>query len=256
VSREEFEAMKDIPVKKAAAQPYAAAASAAVIVAVFALTWVLWPRLAPRLTPLFAAAALLLIWLDSARRRATTAVRRQALQLGAVAELGRRALSGVSAAELSNVAVSLVARRTGAESAALWEVLPGGCFMAVRASVGWADRFLEDAAVDLGTESMLSRALDSAEPVVVTPHTSDPRLAEPPHVRRGARGCVSVAVHGRAGPCGVLSVYTGERRGFTEGDVHFIQAVAVVLSSAAGRAQGAAERSRLHGSVERVRVAR
>lgn len=241
---EEFENMKDTSFKRVAARRWAATILAVVIVVAFALVYVLWPRLAPHPTPLFVAAALLIIWLDAARRRARWAVRRQTLQQGAVAELGQRAMSGVSGVELMNVAVSVVARRTGAESAALWEILPGGWCMSVRASVGWTDGFLEGATVDLGSESMLSRALDSEGPVVVTRHTSDLRLAEPPHLRREARSCVSVAVRGQPGPFGVLSVYTDERGGFTEGDVHFIQAVAGVLSSAVEREQRGAERSR------------
>ncbi len=224
--------MKDTSIRNAAARRPAAAVLTVVVVAAFVLTYVLWPRPALSPTPLLVAALLLVIWLYVARRRAEALLRRQTLQQGAVAELGQRALSGVGVAELMSVAVSVVARRTGAESAALWEVLPGGWFMSVKTSVGWTDEFLEDATVDLSVDSMLSRALDSAEPVVVTSRTSDPRLAEPPHLRREARGCVSVAVRGRAGPFGVLSVYTDARRGFTEGDVHFIQAVAGVLSSA------------------------
>ena len=235
--------MKNRSIKKAAARRYAAAILA--VVAAFALTYVLCPRLAVHPAPLLIAAALPVVWLDYARRRAEERLRTQTFQQGAVAELNRLALSGAGVAELSNVAVSVVARRTGAESAALWEVLPGGCFMGVRASVGWTDEFLEGAAVDLGVESILSRALDSDEPVVFTRHTSDPRLAEPRHVRREAVSCVSVAVLGRSGPGGVLSVYTDGPGGFTEGDVHFIQAVAGVLSSAVGREQEGAERARL-----------
>ena len=237
--------MKDTSLKRAAAQRNVPAILAVIVFAVFVLTYALWPRWAPHSALLSTAAALLIIWVDATRRSAVGAVRRQTLQQGAVAELGQRALSGTDVAQLMNVAVSVVARRTGAESAALWEVLPGGWFMSVKASVGWTDEFLEDATVDLGAESMLSHALDSAGPVVVTRHTSDPRLAEPPHVRREARSCVSVAVHGHAGPFGVLSVYADERKGFTEGDVHFIQAVAGLLSLTVGRERRGAERARL-----------
>ncbi len=237
--------MKDTSIKRAAAQRNVPAIMAVVVFAVSVLTYALWPRWAPHSALLSTAAALLIIWVDVTRRSAAGAVRWQTLQQGAVAELGQRALSGAGVAELSNVAVSVVARRTGAESAALWEVLPGGWFMSVKASVGWTDEFLEDATVDLGAESMLSRALDSAGPVVVTRHMSDPPLSEPPHLRREARSCVGVAVHGRAGPFGVLSVYTDERRGFTEGDLHFIQAVAGVLSSAVARGQSQTEPPRL-----------
>lgn len=233
--------MKHTSFKKVAARRHAAVLT--VIVLAFALPYVLWFRPASPI-PLFVAALPLFVWLYSTRRRAEAVVRRQALQLGSLAELGRHALSGVNISELMNVAVSVVARRTGAESAVLWEIVPGGWFMSVRASVGWTDEFLEGATADLSTESMLSRAIDSAGPVTVTSHTSDPRLAEPRHIRREARSCVSMAVRGRAGVFGVFSVYTDEREGFTEGDVSFIQAVAHILSSALVREQREAERAR------------
>jgi signal transduction histidine kinase len=91
---------------------------------------------------------------------------------------------------------------------------------------------------------MLSRALFSTEPVVVSPETA-PHFGELPHLRREASGCVSGAVAGRAEPFGVLSVYTDSLRGFTEEDVHFVQSVANVLSAAVERGRGEAERSRL-----------
>lgn len=236
--------MKNRLFEKAAVRRHSVIILAVFMVAAFALTYLMWPRPTSPFVPLFTAALPLIIWLYFTRRRAEALVRRQARQLGAVVELGQHVLSGVNVAELMKVAVSVVARRTGAESAALWEVLPGGWFMSVRASVGWTKAFLKDATVDLSKDSMLSCALDSAEPVVITQHTSEPRLVEPPHIRREARSCVSVAVRGRAGSFGVLSVYTDERSGFTEGDVSFIQAVAHILSSVVVREQIEAERSR------------
>lgn len=248
--------MKDTSLKKTAGRRNAAPILTVIIVAAFTLTYVLWPWLASPPAPLFVVALLLVVWLYAARRRAEATARRQALQLGSLAELGRRALSGVNVSEFMNVAVSVVARRTGAESAVLWEVLPGGWFMSVRASVGWTDEFLAGATADLGAESMLSRALDSAEPVIVTDHTPDPHLAEPPHLRREARSCVSVAVRrGQAGFFGVLSVYTDEPKGFTDGDVHFIQAVANVLSSAVMHEKEELERARISLSEEEARRA-
>jgi signal transduction histidine kinase len=46
-------------------------------------------------------------------------------------------------------------------------------------------------------------------------------------------------------PSGVLSMYTDSPRGFTAEDVHFVQAVANVLSAAAERERGERERARL-----------
>ncbi|MCA1612657.1 MAG: DUF4118 domain-containing protein [Acidobacteria bacterium] len=196
-------------------------------------------------TGIFVAVALLISWIDAARRRAEAELRRQAMQQAAVAELGQRALWGTNLAGLTDRAVSVLARRLDAESAALWEYQPESDSLAVRSSVGWTPEFLEQANADAEAESMLSRALNSTEPVIVGQATPGPSLGEPPHLRREARGCVSVAVAGRGEPFGVLSVYTDIPRGFTEEDVHFVQSVANVLSAAVERGRGEEERSRL-----------
>ncbi|HLM56171.1 MAG TPA: ATP-binding protein [Pyrinomonadaceae bacterium] len=195
-------------------------------------------------TGIFVAVALLVSWIDAARRRAEAELRRHATQQAAVAELGQRALWGTNLAGLTDKAVSVLARRLDAESAALWEYQPESDSLKVRSSVGWTAAFIEEATADAGSESMLSRALFSTEPVVVGPETA-PHFGEPPHLRREASGSVSVAVAGRGEPFGVLSVYTDSPRGFTEEDVHFVQSVANVLSAAVERARGEEERSRL-----------
>jgi signal transduction histidine kinase len=196
-------------------------------------------------TGIFVAVALLISWIDAARRRAQAELRRHAMQQATVAELGQQALWGIDLARLMDRAVSVLARRLDAESAVLWEFRPQSNSLVVRSSVGWTAEFLKHAAVDLETESMLSRALFSTEPVVLDQTTLTLPSKEPPEVRREARGCVSVAVTGRGEPFGVLSAYTDSPRGVTAEDVHFIQAIANVLSAAVEHARGEDERSRL-----------
>ncbi len=195
-------------------------------------------------TGVFVAVALLISWIDAARRRAEASLRRQAMQQAAVAELGQHALWGTNLSGLTDKAVSILARGLDAESVALWQYHPDSKVLTVRSSVGWTAEFLEEATADAKLESMLSRALFSTEPVVVGPETA-PHFGELPHLRREASGCVSVAVAGRGEPFGVLSAYTDRPRGFTEEDVHFVQSVANVLSAAVERGRGEEERSRL-----------
>ena len=196
-------------------------------------------------TLVFVAVALLISWIDAARRGAETELRRHACRQEAVAELGQRALWGANLAGLMDRAVSVLARRLDAESAALWEYDPEDKSLEVRSSVGWTAEFLEEAFVPVEPETMLSHALFSTEPVVVGHMTDAARPGEPPHLMRAARSCVSVAVAGGGEPFGVLSVYTDSPRGFTAEDVHFVQSVANVLSAAVERARGEEERSRL-----------
>ena len=188
-------------------------------------------------TGIFVAVALLINWLDAARRRAEAELRRHAMQQAAVAELGQRALSGTHISGLIDNAVSVLARRLDAESAALWEFFPEDNSLAVRSSVGWTAEFMEQATADASSESMLGRALSSTEPIIVNNAPTATHLGESPHLGREARSCMSVAVAGLGEPSGVLIAYTDSPRGFTEEDVHFIQAVANVLSAAVERAQ-------------------
>jgi signal transduction histidine kinase len=196
-------------------------------------------------TGIFVAVALLISWIDAARRRAEAELRRHAMQQAAVAGLGQRALWGVNLTGLTDRAVSILARRLDAESAVFWGFSAEGNILAARSSVGWTKEFLEQAVVDLEAETMFSRALSTTEPVVVDHTLPAPHTGEPAHLRREARSCVSVAVTGRGEPAGVLSAYTDSPRGFTTEDVHFVQAVANVLSAAVERARGEEERSRL-----------
>src|SRR5918992_3153214 len=99
-------------------------------------------------TAVFVAVALLISWVDAARRRAEAELRRHAMQQAAVAELGQRALWGTDLAGLADNAVSVLARRLDAESAVLWELSTEGHTLAVHSSVGWTEEFLEQAAAD------------------------------------------------------------------------------------------------------------
>lgn len=204
-------------------------------------------------TAVFVSVALLISWINSARRRAEAGLRAYAMRQATVAELGQRALAGVSTSSLIDNAVSALARRLDAESVVLWRVDHEEETLSVRSSVGWTAEFLRDAAVDVEEESMLTRALHSAEPVIVNHSVNNLDAGEPPEFRREASSCVSLAVPGGVAPFGVLSVYTDRRRGFSDEDIHFIRSVVNVLSSAAERERIEGERTRLLRRAEEAR---
>ncbi|HEY9284760.1 MAG TPA: DUF4118 domain-containing protein, partial [Pyrinomonadaceae bacterium] len=134
-------------------------------------------------TGVFVAVALLISWIDAARKRAETELRRQAMRQATVADLGQRALAGAELSALMDTAVSAVARRLDAESVALWELDPGRDSLSLRASVGWTAELLRHAEVDAEADSMLARALRSAEPVVVTDSAGITEAGGPPQLR-------------------------------------------------------------------------
>lgn len=195
-------------------------------------------------TGVFLSVALLVSWINEVRRRAEGELRRHAMQQAAVAELGQRALSGTDLSALMNVAVSVLARRLCVESAVVWELRPDCGVLTVRASVGWMADSLRVAALDPGSDSTLSRALHSTEPIIIH-SVADLWTVGRPRLRSEASGCVFAAIPGRGEPFGVLSVYTDEPRVFTDEDIHFVQSIANVLSSAVERARGEEERSSL-----------
>src|SRR3712207_470605 len=102
----------------------------------------------------FVAVALLISWIDAARRRAEEGLRRQAMRQATVADLGQRALAGAELSSLLDTAVSAVARRLDAESVALWELDAGRDSLSLRTSVGWTGELLRHAEVDAEADSM------------------------------------------------------------------------------------------------------
>ncbi|HEV2761806.1 MAG TPA: ATP-binding protein [Pyrinomonadaceae bacterium] len=109
-------------------------------------------------TGVFVVVALLISWIDSARRRAEAELRRHAMQQAAVAELGQRALWGISLSELTDKAVSVLARRLDAGSAVFWEFSPEDNSLAARLSAGQAAYGCE-AAVVLGDRERLQQVV-------------------------------------------------------------------------------------------------
>src|SRR3712207_7304148 len=76
-----------------------------------------------RSTAVFVAVALLISWIDAARKRAETELRRHAMQQAAVAELGQRARSEEHTSELQSRQY-LVCRLLLDKQRAIWHYRP------------------------------------------------------------------------------------------------------------------------------------
>jgi DNA-binding NarL/FixJ family response regulator/signal transduction histidine kinase len=92
--------------------------------------------------------------------------------------------------------------------------------------------------------------------VVVEDLHTESRFRGPPLLHRhGLASGMSVIIHGRGQPFGVLGVHTAEHRTFNRDDVNFLQAVANVLAAAVER--GRAEEALIEvREAERSRIAR
>jgi PAS domain S-box-containing protein len=174
--------------------------------------------------------------LIQANASAVAALEGRARQYNAVAELSQRALEGRDLASLLKDAVSLVPRTLGVEFCKVLELLPQGDSFLLRAGAGWKEGHVGQATLPTGKESHGGFTLLSSSPVIVEDFQTETRFRPASlFIEHRIRSGISVIIHGRGRPYGVLGAHTAGRRKFTTDDVHFLQSVANVLAAAIER---------------------
>ena len=174
--------------------------------------------------------------LSAERTNTVVALETRARHQAALAGLSQRALEGAVLATLLDDAVRLVPAILGCEFCKVMELLPSGKALLLRAGIGWKKGSAGSVQVATGRKSQEGFTLLSNAPVIVEDLRAEKRFRSPPllfdrHVVSG----LSVIIHGRRQPYGVLAAHTTQRRGFTNDDVHFLQSVANVLAAAIER---------------------
>jgi PAS domain S-box-containing protein len=174
--------------------------------------------------------------LRQANRSALAALEARARQQKAVADLSQRALEGRDLDSLLSDAVSLVPRILQVEFCKVLELLPKGDALLLRTGTGWKEGYVGHARLPTGKESHGGFTLLSSSPVIVEDFQTETRFHPPSlFVEHRIRSGVSVIIHGRGKPYGVLGAHTAQQRKFTADDVHFLQSVANVLAAAIER---------------------
>jgi PAS domain S-box-containing protein len=182
---------------------------------------------------------------DELGRLAEERLEERARQQAAVAEIGRLALSNRNLATLMDETAARVAETLGVEFCKILELLPDGSGLRLRAGVGWRDGLVGHATVQGGSGSQAGYTLSTGAPVVVEDLNTEKRFSGPPLlVEHGVVSGMSVVIPGRELPFGVLGAHTGKRRTFSAEDIHFLEAVAHILSEAI-------ERTRREAAIER-----
>jgi signal transduction histidine kinase len=178
-----------------------------------------------------------------ARVRTLLRLKRLRDERQAVGDLGQRALAGVALPALLDEATALVADTLRVDCAAMWEVVPPGDRLVLRAGVGWQDGLVGQTTIGADIESQLGYTLLSRVPVVVEDLQSENRFSGPQllHDHELTSG-VSVVIDGRDRRAGVLSVHTRSPRAFTKDDIFFLEAVAQVVATAIIRKRAEDER--------------
>ena len=155
----------------------------------------------------------------------------------AVAELGRRALEGVSLAEITEAAVSLVAETLGLDFCAVVESEPDEGRLFLHAGIGFPEDSPHRWVPSDPRSSHAAYAIEVDGPVVVEDFDAETRFERSMLLRElDARSGLCVTIEGESRPFGALCAHTSKRRrSFSADEVHFLQAVANVLATAIGR---------------------
>jgi signal transduction histidine kinase len=169
------------------------------------------------------------------RRGEAEGLQARARQQVLVAELGRRALTGIDLSELMNEAVNVLVSDLGVEFASLLELLPDGRAV-FRAGVGWRDGLVGGTTVELRAGTPAAQVIRDQVPILIKDLPTDDRFTALSVAREhGVVSSLTVPIYGQTRPLGVLAVHSARPRRFPEGDVHFVQAVANVVAAVMDR---------------------
>ena len=171
----------------------------------------------------------------------------------ALAELGQRALSGMDVQDLMQHATSVVASALGVEMAKVLELQPDGAHLLVRAGVGFREGVVGHTLVSAGSEAHAGYTLARSEPVVVDDLKTEKRFPGMPILHEhGVASGMTVVILGRDGPFGVLGAHSRQPRRFSPDDIHFLNAVANIISMAIERKRAEQEIRQLNTSLQVV----
>ena len=171
----------------------------------------------------------------------------RARQQEVVARLG---VSAIVASELQQVldkAIHLATEALGVPYAKILQLEPGGESFLLRAGAGWRPGLVGTARVPV-SRSQGGYSLRSDGPVIVGDLQHEDRLGAPELLTsHGIVSGVTVLILAKGGPWGVFGVHSGEPHVFTRDDVHFLQAMANVVTAVL-------ERERVEAQLRRSRA--
>lgn len=170
------------------------------------------------------------------RLRAENNLITHARQQAVVACLGHQALLCTDITTLMSETVRVVADVLDCEYGEILELLPDGKTLLMRAGAGWKNRLAGKATISAEDDSQAGYTLKSSEPVIVNDLKTETRFSIPPLLREHKIiSGMSVVIHGRSGPWGMLGVHTVSCRSYSSDDSNFLQSVANLLADTTTR---------------------
>jgi PAS domain S-box-containing protein len=168
----------------------------------------------------------------SERKQTELKLELQARRQSALVDLGLRALSGADISSLMREAVSLASQDLGVEYCELLELLVEKNSLILREGIGWKEGAI-GLIIKAGEDTQAGYTLLKAEPVIVENLVTETRFTPPVFLlEHNIVAGVTVIIHSKDQPYGILAVHTSQHRQFTPEDVNFLQAIANVLAMA------------------------
>src|SRR5262249_45970437 len=122
------------------------------------------------------------------------------------------------------------------EYCVILEQLPDRTTFQLRAGVGWHEESKDYRPLSAWTDAEADYTLRQQEPLIIQDLRAETRFDSSPLLdQHGVLSSLSVIIPGQDRPFGVLEALSRKQRTFTQEDVHFLQAVAYVLTAAIGR---------------------
>jgi PAS domain S-box-containing protein len=167
------------------------------------------------------------------RVQAEEALQVRARQQAAVANFGQLALTKLEVSTLQEEAAELVTHILAVPYCEILELRPDGQTLELCAGVGWPEGVVGQATVEAGSETYAGYTLSTDLPTIVEDLADEKRFKDSGliHGEKVVSG-ISVIIHRREQPFGLLRVHTVARRVFIKDDVNFLEAVANILAAA------------------------
>ena len=163
-------------------------------------------------------------------------------RLAAVADLGQQALEGIDLVQLLDRAVALVVDSLGLDFCQVWELVPAGDALRLRAGSGWEPEMIGTLTVPVDPLSQPGYTMKAGDRVLVQDVTLESRFVPPRFLtERGVKSGISVSIPGPDQPFGVLGGHVLQERTFTTEDASFFQSVSNILAAAIERQRGEEE---------------
>ncbi|HEY9175072.1 MAG TPA: ATP-binding protein [Verrucomicrobiae bacterium] len=180
------------------------------------------------------------------RQSAEHRLARRAQQQTAVAALGHLALATEDFEEFLEHVALFVAETLEVEFSSVLELTPDGQWLRLQAGHGWKSGRVGELVEAVVPDTHSSHILSKGEPVVVANLRTEQRFRISDLLREhGAVSSASVAITLRAGCYGILGAHSAKPHVFTEDQVHFLLAVATLLTVAIERKRAEAELKKL-----------